>query len=172
MAKKYLVVKDVYETSELDPIVNRFTTIADKTSIRLFGGDLNFFGNTPEEMIQNNQYNHLKSLGFRSILIICESPKDNIQRIRYGQILIDLPNAELRFYNPESADLRIRGRMIEVNGVTKLLMYRKIKPKTYEAIERNSGESDGVLYTNIWNLIWSLANQPSNEDINDFKSLV
>jgi len=39
----FLVVKDIYETKELDPKVNKFTKSADRSEIKLFGGDLNFF---------------------------------------------------------------------------------------------------------------------------------
>src|SRR5258708_3623821 len=52
----FLVIKDTYKTSELSPIVNRWTAKADKAEIKLFGGDLDFFGRTPGEMAGNSQY--------------------------------------------------------------------------------------------------------------------
>jgi hypothetical protein len=37
VTKMYLVLKDIYKTSELDPIVNNFTASANKDEIKLFG---------------------------------------------------------------------------------------------------------------------------------------
>jgi uncharacterized membrane protein YeaQ/YmgE (transglycosylase-associated protein family) len=126
ITKKFLLVKDTFSTPELDPIVNTFTSNADSSDIKLFGGDLNFFGENPSQIDRNKQYTHLRSLGFRRVLILCETPANSTQKIRYGKILSELQGSELRFYNPESADLKVRGRIIRVNGVSKLLMYTKI----------------------------------------------
>jgi len=97
VTRKYLFEKNIFKTSELDPIINKFTSDADKNKIKLFGGDLNFFGNTPSEMNSNSQYIHLRSSNFKRVLILCESPKNKIQKIRYDKILSDISGAELRF---------------------------------------------------------------------------
>src|SRR5688572_11434646 len=44
--RKLLDVSDVYSIAKLNPIINKFTRLADRTEIKLFGGDLNFFGNS------------------------------------------------------------------------------------------------------------------------------
>lgn len=172
VTRKHLVLKDVFKTIELDPIVNDFTSNADKNEIKLFGGDLNFFGNTPAEMEKNEQYTHLRSLEFKKILILCESPKNSTQKTRYGKILVDMPYTELRFYHPEIADLRVRGRIIKITAVDKLLIYTKIKSGTYQAIETDTANSTGARYIGIWNLVWSLAAKPSQSQIEEFKSLL
>ena len=169
--KKFIHVKNIYTTAELDPIINRFTETADKNEIKLFGGDLNFLGNSEHEIDKNPQYNALRAHNFNRILIICEQPEHNSTKIRYGKILTDMPNVELRFYNPQEADLRVRGRILQVNGVNKLLMFSKIRSKVYKAIETDTANSYGALYNNIWLLIWSLGIRPDANEILEFKSL-
>jgi hypothetical protein len=169
--KKHLVKKFIYSIEELNPIINNFTTNADKNNIRLFGGDLNFFGNSPNDMDNNSQYSYLKFLNFRKILILCEEPKDINTRLRYGKILSEIPIAELKYYHPQQADLRVRGRIKEVNGVVKLLMYTKINNGKYKAIETDTANSNGALYGNIWDLVWSLAIGPSSTQIQSCKDL-
>lgn len=171
-ATKYIIViKDTYTTSELDPIVNKWTSNGDRNEIKLFGGDLSFFGGDPTKMSSNSQYSQLCDRNFNHVLILCEAPNDNIKRIRYGKILIDIPGAELRFYNPEKADLRVRGRIIKVQGADKLLVYTKVKSGIYQAIETDTGNTNGALYSGIWDLIWDLAKVPSPEQIDNFKQL-
>jgi len=170
--RKFLDKKYVYKTSELDPIVNSFTTSADTSEIKLFGGDLNFFGNTPNDMDANSQYNHLKSIAFKKVSILCETPGDIYTKIRYGKILHDMGNAELRFYNPNEADLRIRGRLKTLQGVEKLLIYSKIESKKYHAIETDTANSNGALYNNIWKLAWSLANKLKSKEREELINLI
>lgn len=170
--KAKLDVKSVFTTAELNPIVNSFTEKADRKEIKLFGGDLNFFGNSKKEMEQNPQYTHLRGLSFSRVLVLCESPKDIDDEVRYGKILTDMPQAELRFYKPAEADLKVRGRIIEVQGISKLLMYNKIKSKTYEAIETDRANAKGELYHNIWELVWSLAIKPTEGEIDSYKKLI
>ncbi len=164
-------VKDTYNTPQLDPIVNDFTSSADTSEIKLFGGDLNFLGNSPNEIDKNAQYSHLRSMTFRRVLILCEEPVSLIQMIRYGKILDEVNGSELRFYNPERADLRVRGRIIKVNGSDKLLMYNRIKSGVYKAIETDTANSNGALYGNIWELTWSLASQPTEDTKKRYISL-
>lgn len=166
-----LVVKDTYTSKELDPIVNNWTSSADKNEIKLFGGDLDFFGKEPSLMDSNSQYSHLRSQAFNKVSILCEAPNDSMKKIRYGKILVDMPNSELRFYNPKEADLRVRGRIIKVNGVNKLLVYIKIQSGIYQAVETDTGNSSGALYNNIWELAWSLATKPSDDQLESFRKL-
>ncbi len=168
---KFLFFKNVFKINELDPIVNKFTSNASKNDIKLFGGDLNFLGNTSSEIDANKQYTHLRSLEFKKISILCATPHTQIQRMRYGKILSDMPNTELRFYEPEIADLKVRGRIIEVQGVIKLLMYTKIKDGLYQSIETDTANSSGALYNNIWELAWSLAAKPAAAEIETYKQL-
>jgi hypothetical protein len=171
LTKKYLVVKDIYNTSELDPIINKFTESADKDQIKLFGGDLNFFGNYPSQIDMHPQYLTLRSLQFKKIFILCEKPKDTSVKIRYGKILHDMPQTQLRYYEPDRADLKVRGRIIEVTGSVKLLMYTKIESKVYQAISTDTANSNGALYNNIWELVWSLAFVPDIKEIQSYKDL-
>lgn len=166
--KKYLVHKSIYKVEELDPIINDFTSMADRSDIKLFGGDLNFFGNTPSQMDTNSQYNHLKSTRFNSVYILCEVPDDSITQIRYGKLFNEIPNLKMRYYYPQEADLRVRGRIIKVDGSSKLLMYTKHSHGKYRALETDTANSGGALYNNIWDLAWSLAKTPSDEQIKEY----
>jgi hypothetical protein len=82
-----------------------------------------------------------------------------------------LKGVELKFYNPEIADLRVRGRMKEVQGVMKLLMYTKVEQGKYETIETDVACTKGALYKNIWNLIWSLANELNSTQKDEYVNL-
>lgn len=169
--KQYLDKKNIYSTIELDPIINSFTQAADKDEIKLFGGDLNFLGNNHTEIDNNSQYKVLKGARFRKILILCEVPGDNSTKIRYGKILHELRGVELKFYNPDDADLRIRGRMKKVQGVEKLMIYTKLESGKYQAIETDTANSNGALYNNIWKLVWSLAIVLSPQQQHDYEEL-
>ncbi len=164
-SNKFLVFKNVYKTTKLDPIVNSFTSKADKNEIKLFGGDLNFFGNEPSQINNNSQYTHLRSIGFKKICILCETPDTSTKQIRYGKLLHELEGVELRFYDPEKADLNVRGRIIRLNGVNKLLIYSRISSGVYQAIETDLANSNGALYNNIWELAWSMAKTPKPDEI-------
>jgi hypothetical protein len=167
----YLITKSIYKIAELAPIINEFSKQADKDEIRLFGGDLNFFGNTPQEMELNIQYSFLKSQAYSKVSILCEVPNDSIKKIRYGKIYNDIPNAELKFYKPQEADLKVRGRIIKVQGSTKLLMYTKHSPGRYQTLETDTSNSNGALYENIWGLTWSMAYKPEELEVAEFKGL-
>lgn len=125
VTKKLLDVKNVYSIPELDPVINKFTRLGDRNEIKLFGGDLNFLGNSGAEINNNTQYSELRTRQFTRVLILCEEPKSADTTLRYGKLLTDIANVELKFYKPDKADLRVRGRLIKVNGVDKLLMYYK-----------------------------------------------
>jgi hypothetical protein len=160
----FLEIKNVFSIAELNPIINRFTKLGDRNNIKLFGGDLNFFGNSTPEIDQNSQYMELRALNFNRVQILCEEPQSQHTKMRYGKILTDIAHVELRFYEPQTADLRVRGRLIKVNGVDKLLMYTKDKPGFYKALETDTANSNGALYNNIWELVWSLAVQPTLQE--------
>ncbi len=91
--KKLLSTKNVYSIAELNPIINQFTESADRAAVKLFGGDLNFFGNSPAEMDVNSQYTQLRAIGFNRIYILCEQPTSAITKLRYGKLLSDMPTA-------------------------------------------------------------------------------
>ena len=159
-----------YKTSELDEVVNQFTRNADKHNIRLLAGDLNFFGNTPQEMDQNKQYQCLKSEKFRQIQVICFRPTNIQERVRYGKLLSEM-RIEVKYYHPQDADLNVRGRMKKLGRVTHLLIYNKVASGEYEALELDTADSHGALYDHIWNLIWQLAESPTAQEIQEYKEL-
>ncbi len=169
--KKNLVGIHQYTIAKLNPIVNSFTRNADKKNIKLLAGDINFFGNSPHEMENNSQYTCLREENFKNIQILCTSPTKTEEKIRYGKILNDFPHVELKYYRPTHADLNIRGRIKTLNNVPNLLIYNKVSSGIYEAIETNMGNSDGALYDHIWNLIWNLAEGPSDDQIKEYKQL-
>lgn len=169
--RKHLIGKHQYKTPELDPIVNKFTTNADKNNIKLLAGDINFFGNSPKDMDSNSQYDCLKKEGFREIHILCWKPKTADEKLRYGKIINDLPQATLKYYNPPQADLRIRGRLKTLNNVSHLLIYKKVQSGIYEALVTDTANSDGAMYNHLWNLIWELAQDPSPEELSEYKDL-
>jgi hypothetical protein len=166
--KKLLDVKNIYSIPELDPVINKFTRLGDRNEIKLFGGDLNFLGNSGAEIDNNKQYSELRARQFARVLILCEEPKSADTRLRYGKLFTDIANVELRFYKPDKADLRVRGRLIKVNGVDKLLMYTKVRPGFYQAIETDTANSNGALYNNIWELVWSMAEVPTPAQCEQF----
>lgn len=91
-------------------------------------------------------------------------------KIRYGKILHDMPEAELRYYNPSKPDLELRGRVKILQGVIGLLIYQKIASGRYKAIETNTANSHGALYDNLWKFLWKSAAKPSTDDIKEYKS--
>jgi hypothetical protein len=166
--RKIIDRKYIYKSSELSPIINTFSKVADN-EIKLFGGDFSFLGQSSTEIDQHQQYSFLKKCNFRSILILCEEPKNINTKMRYGKLITELKGVQLRFYNPEAADLQIRGRMKKVQGVAKLLIFSKEDSGKYKTIETDTANSFGALYDNIWNLVWSLAKQPNNVQIEEYK---
>ncbi|MBZ0203273.1 MAG: hypothetical protein K8I03_09695 [Ignavibacteria bacterium] len=165
------MIKYIFNIKEIDPVINSFTENSDKQEIKLFGGDLNFFGNGPGEMDLNKQYICLKSLGFNKVLILCSEPQNTTDNIRYGKILNDFKNVEIRYYDPKKADLFIRGRLKTIQGVTKLLIYTKVKKGLYRIIETDTANSNGALYNNIWELAWGLARKLSTTEISSLSRL-
>jgi len=168
---KNLVGKYQYKTSELDPIVNKFTKNADKDNIRLLAGDINFFGNSSSEMDSNVQYKCLKEESFRVIQILCWRPKNNNEKIRYGKIINDFPQVQIKYYKPLKADLKIRGRLKTLNNVTHLLIYNKIQSGIYEALETDTANANGAMYNHLWDLIWESAEDATQEELQEYGKL-
>lgn len=169
--KKNLIGKYQYKTSELDPIVNKFTKNADKDNIRLLAGDINFFGNSPKEMDSNSQYSCLKEEAFREIQILCWKPKDTNEKIRYGKIINDFPQVKIKYYKPPKADLKIRGRLKTLNNVTHLLIYNKVQSGIYEALETDTANSSGAMYNHLWDLIWNSAEDATKDELQEYSDL-
>ena len=103
--------------------------------------------------------------------ILCIKPIKTEEKIRYGKILNDLPQVRFKYYNPPKADLNLRGRLKTLNNVTHLLMYNKIQSGIYEAVATDTANHSGALYNHIWNLIWDLAIEPTEQEINEYKLL-
>jgi|GEM_PF-1251842 len=169
VTKKFLAGKYQYTISELNPVVNSFSINADKHNIKLLAGNLDFLGKSVAEIDQHPQFLCLKAEGFQQIQILCTRPVSNEDKLRYGKIITDLPSIQLRYYKPIEADLKVRGRIKTLNNVTRLLIYSKVSPGRYEALGLNTAETDGALYTHLWNLIWELAESPSNEQLEEYK---
>lgn len=171
VTNRFLTGKYQYTTDELDPVVNKFSRNADKDNIKLLAGKLDFFGTSAQEMNKHPQYKCLREMSFQAIQVLCKPPVQNEDKFRYGKILTDFPFIELRYYRPVHADLKVRGRIKTLNNVTRLLIYSKIEHEKYEALELNTADNDGALYTHLWNLIWGLADPPSSGQIAEYKSL-
>lgn len=161
-------IKNHYTLEQLNPVVNEFSTHAEKNNIKLLAGNLDFLGKSVSEIDQHPQFTCLKLANFREIQILCTKPVTNEDKIRYGKIVTDLPTTQLKYYRPLKADLRVRGRIKTLNNVTRLLIYSKVAPGKYQALELNTAENDGALYSHLWNLIWELADAPNGEQIAEY----
>ncbi len=167
---KLPLIRRYMTPKRLNKIINKHTLLADRNEIKLLGGDLSFFGAAPKNIEENEQYKALKDKNFNKIYVLCETPVQEETKIRYGKIISDFGDiVELKFYNPDEADLRIRGRLFVEKGVQKLLIFKKHSTKKYKAIATDTANEKGALYTNIWKLIWSLAILPSQVDIDKYK---
>jgi hypothetical protein len=142
---KFLAGKYQFTVKELNPVVNEFSRNADKGNIKLLAGNLDFFGKTEIEIDHHPQYICLKEEGFRQIQILCTEPVSMDDKMRYGKIITDFPTVQLRYYKPPYADLKVRGRIKTINNVTRLLIYSKVTPGRYQALELNTAETDGAL---------------------------
>lgn len=169
VTRKFLAGKYQYTVTELNPVVNTFSQNADKGNIKLLAGNLDFFGRSGLDIDRHPQYICLKEEEFRQIEILCTAPITKEDKIRYGKIITDFPTAQLRYYKPSNADLKVRGRIKTLNNVTRLLIYSKITAGRYEALELNTAEADGALYSHLWNLIWDLADVPTQEQIEEYR---
>lgn len=82
-----------------------------------------------------------------------------------------MQGVKMRYYQPNEANLSLRGRITRYQGGDRLLMYFKISKQTYQAIETDTANSNGALYKNIWNLIWDLAKVPDQAELQQFMDL-
>lgn len=170
LTHKSPVAKEHYTTEELNPVVNAFSKSADKDNIKLWAGNLDFFGKTLADIDRHDQYKCLKEESFREIQIICTEPSSYNDKLRYGKIITDLP-AKLKYYEPSSADLKVRGRIKTLNNVIMLLIYRKVDSGIYEAIPLDTAETDGAHYSHLWSLIWGLSQKPTEEELAEYKEI-
>jgi hypothetical protein len=167
---KFLTGKYQFTTTELDPVVNAFSRNADKGNIKLLAGNLDFFGRSEHEIDRHSQYICLREESFRQIQILCTSPITNEDKMRYGKILTDFSTVELRYYKPPAADLKVRGRIKTLNNVTRLLIYSKVDGHRYEALELDTADTSGALYSHLWNLIWEMAEAPTTAQLNEYRN--
>ncbi|TDH18249.1 hypothetical protein EXU57_24025 [Segetibacter sp. 3557_3] len=171
VTRKFLAGKHQYTIEELNPVVNAFSKNADKGNIKLLAGNLDFFGKSLSEIDCHPQYICLKGEDFRQIQILCTEPVTNEDRMRYGKIITDFETVQLRYYRPSSADLKVRGRIKTLNNVARLLIYNKVTPGRYEALELNTAETDGALYSHLWGLIWEIAKEPTPTELAEYRHL-
>jgi hypothetical protein len=171
VTNRFLAGKHQYTIEELNPVVNAFSKNADKGNIKLLAGNLDFFGKSKREIDNHPQYQCLKEESFRQIQILCTEPISKEDKMRYGKLISDFPSVQLRYYKPPSADLKVRGRIKTINNVTRLLIYSKVTPGRYEALELNTAETDGAHYSHLWNLIWELADIPTPEQLREYTNI-
>jgi hypothetical protein len=169
--KRFLLGKNQFTTDELDPVINDFTRNADKANIKLLAGNLDFLGTSRDEMNKQLQYRCLLEEKFKHIEILCLPPADNADKIRYGKILVDFPVVELRYYDPGQADLNVRGRIKTLNGVTRLLIYNKVSPRVYQALELDTADRNGAHFTRLWDLVWTVAHRPTGGQLHEYRQL-
>lgn len=151
----YIFQTPYYSVAKLTPKVIAFTKDADKDILKLIGGDFDFFGQTPDDISKNTQFKDLKERGFTRIEILCKWPEVNMVKVRYGKLLADLGNVEIRCYDKCSTDLKIRGRIKKDHmGIEKMLIYQKVRDDGYQAIETDYNEEQCQLYLRIWNALW------------------
>lgn len=46
-----------------------------------------------------------------------------------------------------------------------------MKQGVYEALELNTAETTGALYSHLWNLVWELADIPTLEQLNEYRNI-
>jgi hypothetical protein len=163
---------DIIDTKKIKPKVIKFTQNAKGNEIYLLGGDLNFFGDEIENMDNDEQYKQLKQKNFDKILILCKKPaqEDKILCQRYGKILRDFAaKVELRFYNDNSQDAHIRGRIKWklTPHIQQALIYERVENNKYRTKEEDITCEDaniGNPYILVWTLLWKYADKLSDED--------
>jgi len=85
--------------------IHRYTELAaSNTTVRIWGGDINFFGectSKTDDIKTNASYLQLKKLAKErklKIQILCKKPEDNNYKLRIGFLVKNLPNVEFAFY--------------------------------------------------------------------------
>ena len=169
--------KEQFSTKELDPKVIEFTADADEGVLKLFFGDVNCFGNSPGEMDKHPQYQQLRDHGFKALHILCERPRDAVQRLRYGKIFTDFGIVVMKHYNNTTAwDLDVRGRIKKAGpGPTdRIQLYKRIRTGSesrYEAVEHDSNHAVCTLYVKLWDMLWTNADPATATDIEEWRAL-
>ncbi|WP_028523264.1 hypothetical protein [Runella limosa] len=152
----------VYSPKELDLIIRKFTENSKIDTMRMFAGDLNFFGTDIKSIKNNAQFKQLYDLEFRRIQILCRRPKNEQEEIRYGMIVKEINNIELRFYNKNIEDLKVRGRITKhAPSVDAISIYERIAAKKYRVIESDVNHFDCGLFIKIFKLVWHNADTPT-----------
>lgn len=167
---------EIIKTSKLVPRVIEFTENAKSDEIRLWGGDLNFFGNSVLEMEKNEQYNQLKNKRFEKILILCKRPRNNESKKCYGKILNEFTEVvEFKFYNEiNSPDLHIRGRIKRKYSpdIFVALVYERVNSNSYKTIEEDiTKEGCNMIYVKIWEMSWKHADNLTDTEKHDLLNI-
>jgi hypothetical protein len=161
----------LYTPFQLDPFIRKFTDNSKVDTLKMFAGDLNFLGDNPTEMDNNEQFKQLTKLGFNKVQILCKKPDlsspDSIKR--YGKVLSDIKNVELRFYTETVQDLKLRGRFAKyAPSVDAMSIYERINATHYRVIESNINNYDCGLFIRIFKMTWANAEIPNNTDISSW----
>lgn len=93
---------DLRSRKKINQEIINFTKLADtKQEIRLFGGDLNFFGNVIDNSILNNeQFLQLKEMDFHKIRVLCIQPNNEEDKLRLGFLQHEFGNKiQIKFFN-------------------------------------------------------------------------
>jgi len=100
-------MKTTLSATRMNKRVHQFTELAATSStIKIYGGDINFFGNydtnDPTNGIAvNTVYKQLKSLERRNIQvnILCKRPQTQGEKMRIGYLATNLKNVQFGFYS-------------------------------------------------------------------------
>ena len=155
----------IYADEEINKPIIEFTNYAKEIGLKLFGGDLNFFGYV-SSMDKNEQFFQLRNKKFHSIQVLCDNPK-NISDpdkkteaiVRYGKLFCTFVGVvELRYYGKAAPDLSIRGRIkYDFNGTPRVLLYHKIAPGKFKPIEYTPLDRENNFYVELFDHLWKHA---------------
>lgn len=165
---------DILNRHKLSEKLKEFTKDAKKEEISLWGGDLDFLGNSEEEINQSDQYTQLK--GFSNINILCNrpDPKNETDKVRFGKILNDFQQKVVfKFYHDEkSPDIHVRGRIKKKNYTPynrAALVHEKLKDGWYKTIEEDiSAKACSEVYLRVWKMVWHHADPISDDEKSEY----
>lgn len=173
----------IYADEQINKPIIAFTNHAKENGLKLFGGDLNFFG-VVNTMEQNGQYLQLRNKKFHSIQVLCENPKliSDLEKrkeaiLRYGKLYCTFTDViELRYYGKAAPDLSIRGRIkYDFSGSLRVLLYHKIAPGKFKPIEYTPLDRENNFYVELFDHLWKHATKDDaikNDCVAKFKALV
>ena len=106
----FISMRETISVSRMNKRIHQFTESAATSSIiKIYGGDLNFFGNYDindpiKGIAANSVFRQLKDLERRNIQvhILCKSPQTQAERMRIGYLAKKLKYLSLAFYSVES----------------------------------------------------------------------